>query len=95
MPRKRIDVSHKMRRLVERAIKLHVEKATAVFQPASATGISLADSNAARDNLHRRARIAKENLLEQIGKTERYLEENKKERRRLLGNLHAFDSVQP
>lgn len=93
MPRKRVEVSHKMRRLVERAIQLQVEKATSVFQPTAE--VSLAESNEARDALARRARIAKQNLLEEIGRTERLLDENKRERRRLLQNLHSFDAVQP
>jgi thymidylate synthase len=37
MPKKKIKVSHKMRRLVERAIKLHVDKATTSFYASTTT----------------------------------------------------------
>lgn len=77
---KRVDVSHKARRLVERAIRLHVEKATTYFYPDQNT--TLAESNAARDRLARRAREAKEKLCEYIGKTEGYLEAHRELRKR-------------
>lgn len=79
MPKKKIKVSHKMRRLVERAIKLHVDKATTSFYASTTTTREEAD--AARDDLARRARIAKESLLEEIGKAEGFLEAHRELRK--------------
>ena len=65
----KIPVKHKSRRLVERAIRLHVEKATTYFYASQTT--SLAQSNAARNALARRAQIAKRVLLEYIAALEK------------------------
>jgi hypothetical protein len=69
-------ISPKGRRLVERAVRLHVQKATTHFY----TGVISADdediqrarteAEAARDALTRRTRESKQNLIEYIAKLE-------------------------
>lgn len=62
MPRRtRVNVSHKARRLVERALRLHAEKAIAISQPDQYT--TLAQSNAARAALEHQTSDAKHALL--------------------------------
>lgn len=73
---KKVEVSHRMRRLVERAISLQVKKATTIFH-----GPNFAESNRERESLHRSARIAKQKLLEEIGRTEGFLEAHRELRR--------------
>jgi hypothetical protein len=70
--------SNKMRRLVERAISLQVKKATTIFMPVNG---DWRQANKDRDSLQRSARIAKEKLVDEIGKLEGYLEAHRELRR--------------
>lgn len=82
MPRRqKVEVSHKMRRLVERAVQLHVKKATTIFLPNNGDWSRVKKD---RDALHRSARIAKQKLLEEIGRIEGFLEAHRELRKSSL-----------
>lgn len=77
---KKVDVSPKGRRLVERALQLNVKKATTYFLPDNGDWTKAKKS---RDSLHRSARLSKQVLLEYIEKLEKQGEAARTELRRL------------
>lgn len=88
---KRVELTHKSRRLVERAISLAVRKHTTLVTPSYASADTYAeraqkrtDARNARRGLDRGARLAKQVLLERIAELEQQLEANKELRRSRL-----------
>lgn len=87
---KRVDVSGKGRRLVERAVQLHVQKAQSIFQGSPATGYSWEQAKKDRDAMARRTRESKQRLLEYIAVLEKRAKGETEMRRELSDEVRLL-----